>query len=87
MLTRFVVGLIRLYQHYLSPLKPTFYRCRFYPSCSQYAIEAIERFGLGKGLVLGLRRLASCHPWGGGGIQPVPEEWPGWKRICCRKRG
>lgn len=87
MLKGIVIGFIRLYQHYLSPLKPATYRCRYYPTCSQYAIEAINRFGLGKGLVLGIWRLASCHPWSHGGIQPVPEEWPGWKRIFCRKRG
>ncbi|HHT48105.1 MAG TPA: membrane protein insertion efficiency factor YidD [Firmicutes bacterium] len=87
MLKKIAVGLIRFYQKYLSPLKPAAYRCRFYPSCSQYVLEAIERFGLGKGVVLGLYRLAACHPWGQGGIQPIPEEWPGWKSILGRKRG
>ena len=79
-----MIWLIRFYQHYLSPLKPPAYRCRFYPSCSQYTLEAIIRFGLKKGVLLGVGRLASCHPWGRGGLDPVPEEWLGWKSIFRR---
>ncbi|HBL36708.1 MAG TPA: membrane protein insertion efficiency factor YidD [Firmicutes bacterium] len=84
---KLAVRLIRLYQQYLSPLKPPAYRCRFYPSCSQYTIEAITRFGLTKGIMLGVGRLVSCHPWGQGGVDSVPEAWPGWKRILRRSRG
>jgi putative membrane protein insertion efficiency factor len=63
--------LIRIYQLTLSPLLGP--RCRFYPSCSQYALEAIQRFGVLKGGWLALARLARCHPWHAGGFDPVPE--------------
>jgi putative membrane protein insertion efficiency factor len=62
--------LIRLYQWTVSPLLGP--RCRFYPSCSQYALEAVSRFGLIRGLWLGARRLGRCHPWHPGGVDPVP---------------
>jgi uncharacterized protein len=47
-------------------------RCRFHPSCSAYALEALERHGAVHGLWLAIRRVGRCHPWGGGGIDPVP---------------
>lgn len=62
--------LIRLYQWTLSPLLGP--RCRFYPSCSQYALEAITRFGVMRGGWLAARRLGRCHPWQPGGFDPVP---------------
>jgi len=63
--------LIRIYQLGLSPLLGA--RCRFYPSCSAYTLEAIERHGVPRGGWLGLRRLCRCHPWHPGGFDPVPE--------------
>jgi uncharacterized protein len=63
--------LIQLYQWAVSPLLGP--RCRFYPSCSQYALEAIERFGVLGGGWLAARRLGRCHPWQPGGFDPVPE--------------
>ncbi|HLJ63282.1 MAG TPA: membrane protein insertion efficiency factor YidD [Stellaceae bacterium] len=67
-------GLIRLYQLLVSPLFPP--RCRFIPSCSHYAAEAIALHGPGPGSWLALRRLVRCHPWGGSGYDPVPLPHP-----------
>jgi uncharacterized protein len=63
--------LIRLYQWTVSPLLGP--RCRFYPSCSQYALQALLRFGVLRGSWLALRRLGRCHPWHPGGFDPVPQ--------------
>jgi len=63
-------GLIRLYQLVISPLFPA--SCRFHPTCSHYAAEAIERHGAARGTWLALCRIARCNPWGGGGLDPVP---------------
>jgi putative membrane protein insertion efficiency factor len=64
------LALIKLYQLTLSPLLGT--RCRFSPTCSVYTQEAIGRYGLFRGVSLGLRRLLRCHPFHAGGIDPVP---------------
>ena len=64
-----LIGVIRVYQLGISPLLPA--RCRFQPSCSEYALEAIHRYGPAKGLWLGLRRIVRCHPFGGSGYDPV----------------
>lgn len=61
---------IRVYQKCISPLLPS--ACRFTPTCSQYAVEAIRKHGPVRGLWLALRRIARCHPWGGSGYDPVP---------------
>ena len=63
---------IRFYQYAISPLMGS--HCRFTPTCSQYAIEAIERFGVFKGSFLAIKRLLSCHPWGRSGYDPVPND-------------
>jgi putative membrane protein insertion efficiency factor len=70
---RIGLALIRIYQRWVSPLLGP--RCRFHPSCSQYAFEAIERFGVLRGSVLAARRLLRCHPLHPGGYDPVPPEY------------
>lgn len=70
-MTHPAVAAIRAYQRALSPLLGS--RCRFHPSCSEYAAVAIERFGTLRGGGLALRRLGRCHPWNSGGIDDVPE--------------
>lgn len=65
-----LVALVRFYQLCISPLTPA--SCRFTPTCSQYALEALRRHGPLRGSWLTLRRLARCHPWGGSGYDPVP---------------
>lgn len=65
-----VLALLRAYQYLLRPLLGA--NCRFYPSCSDYAREAVERHGVLKGLWLALRRIGRCHPYHPGGFDPVP---------------
>ncbi|WP_090411196.1 membrane protein insertion efficiency factor YidD [Nitrosomonas halophila] len=67
---RFVIGLIKLYQYCVSPLTPP--SCRFYPTCSNYAQEALGKYGLVRGLWMSVRRVLRCHPWNQGGYDPVP---------------
>lgn len=62
--------LIRGYQKVISPVLPP--SCRFHPSCSQYTLEAVQRYGVLKGSWLGLRRLSRCHPFNPGGFDPLP---------------
>ncbi len=70
-----VAFVIRLYKKLVSPLFPP--SCRFYPTCSSYAEEAILRFGIVKGGWLSVKRVAKCHPWHPGGFDPVPEKEKG----------
>jgi uncharacterized protein len=64
------MALIKIYQWVISPwLGP---KCRFVPSCSQYALDALQKYGLFKGGWLALKRISRCHPWGGHGYDPVP---------------
>ncbi|MCQ2298190.1 MAG: membrane protein insertion efficiency factor YidD [Bacteroidales bacterium] len=65
-----MLGLIRFYQQCISPLTPP--ACRFTPTCSQYAIEAIQKYGPFKGGWLALKRILRCNPFGGSGYDPVP---------------
>ena len=71
MLGRILIGVVRGYQLLVSPWTPP--SCRFTPTCSAYAIEALERHGALRGTWLALRRIGRCHPWGGHGWDPVPE--------------
>jgi putative membrane protein insertion efficiency factor len=61
---------IRFYQRAISPMLPA--ACRYQPTCSQYAVEAIKKYGPIKGLWLAIKRILRCHPWGGSGYDPVP---------------
>lgn len=70
LLTRALLLLIRGYQLFISPLIGP--RCRFYPTCSHYALEALRVHGLRRGGWLALRRIFRCHPWHPGGVDPVP---------------
>lgn len=65
-----LIALVRAYQMFLGPLLPA--SCRYYPTCSAYAIEALERHGAFRGMILAIRRLARCHPFRPGGYDPVP---------------
>jgi len=71
-LGRALIGIIRFYQVAISPLTPP--TCRYTPSCSAYAREAIEVHGAARGGWLALRRVLRCHPWGGHGYDPVPAQ-------------
>jgi uncharacterized protein len=73
-----LLGLIRLYQLTLSPWLGL--RCRYEPTCSKYAVEALERHGVARGVWLAAKRLGRCHPWGGSGYDPVPAAQPATER-------
>lgn len=69
------IFLIRFYQKAISPLKKPC--CKYYPTCSSYAIQAIERFGAFRGFLLAAFRILRCNPFSRGGYDPVPEKWLG----------
>ena len=69
-LTKPFIFLIRFYQAGISPFFPA--ACRFQPTCSSYMIEALQKYGVFKGLFLGIKRILKCHPWGKTGYDPVP---------------
>lgn len=66
----FLIAIVRMYQLVLSPYLPN--SCRYTPTCSQYMIEALRKYGFFKGSWLGLKRIGRCHPWGGHGYDPLP---------------
>ncbi|MDD2568764.1 MAG: membrane protein insertion efficiency factor YidD [Clostridia bacterium] len=65
-----LMGIVKLYQLFISPLLGA--NCRFTPTCSQYAMEALQKYGAFKGSLLALKRISKCHPWHEGGYDPVP---------------
>ncbi|MFO0357948.1 MAG: membrane protein insertion efficiency factor YidD [Sphingobacteriaceae bacterium] len=69
-LKKIAILFVKFYQAAISPLLPN--SCRYTPTCSQYAIEAINKYGAIKGSWMGLKRILRCHPWGGHGYDPVP---------------
>ena len=79
MVAKFLRMLVRLYQLTLSPWVGR--SCRFVPTCSNYAIEALEKYGAVKGTYLTIYRLLRCHPLGGRGLDPVPAKFR-WRREC-----
>jgi len=79
---KLLIAMIRFYRRYISPLSPP--SCRYSPTCSQYGIEAIERFGAVKGTGMTLLRILRCNPWSAGGYDPVPEVK---QRASASKKG
>ena len=72
LLTTPLIWLIKSYQKWISPLFPA--KCRYQPTCSHYCVDALQRHGFFRGGFLGLKRIFSCHPWGGSGYDPVPKK-------------
>ena len=69
---KILILLIRFYQKFISPMFPA--KCRFYPTCSQYTLEAVKEHGAIKGTYLGIKRILKCHPFHDGGYDPVPKK-------------
>ncbi|MBC7189184.1 membrane protein insertion efficiency factor YidD [Candidatus Aerophobetes bacterium] len=67
-----VKGVIIFYKNAISPWLPSV--CRFYPTCSEYTLQAVEKYGVWRGILLGLRRISRCHPFNPGGYDPLEEE-------------
>ena len=65
-----IVFLVKIYQNIISPLFPP--TCRYSPTCSEYSIQALKKYGLIKGVYLSVKRIINCHPWGGSGYDPIP---------------
>ena len=71
-LSKILTAFVQIYKKFISPLTPA--SCRYQPTCSSYMLEAIDTHGPVKGLWLGIKRIARCHPWGGSGYDPVPQK-------------
>ena len=71
-LTYILIKFIKTYKFLISPLLG--HSCRYLPTCSEYSIEALKKFGLIKGTIVSIKRILSCHPWGSGGFDPVKKE-------------
>ena len=65
-----LVFLVKIYQRIISPLFPP--TCRYTPTCSEYAIQSLKKYGIIKGVYLSIKRIVNCHPWGGSGYDPIP---------------
>lgn len=74
MMKKLLLGIIRFYRKYISPMTPP--TCKYIPTCSEYGLEAVERFGALKGGALTVWRILRCNPWSKGGYDPVPEKKP-----------
>ena len=79
-----ILGLIEGYRRFVSPLLPA--SCRYIPTCSQYALEAMKRFGARRGFLLAMRRLLRCNPFAQGGYDPVPDEYPTRKKKTYERK-
>ena len=79
MIAKLLMGLVRFYRAAISPW--TLPSCRYTPTCSGYALEALERHGAARGSWLAVRRICRCHPWGGQGYDPVPDPEPRDERL------
>ena len=79
-----ILGLIEGYRRFVSPLLPA--SCRYIPTCSQYALEAVKRFGARRGFLLAMRRLLRCNPFAQGGYDPVPAEYPTRKKKTYERK-
>jgi putative membrane protein insertion efficiency factor len=78
-LNRVILLFILVYKKYISPYKPR--TCRFYPTCSEYMYQAVRKFGTGRGLKLGIKRVLRCNPFTDGGYDPLPD------KLNCDRKG